>query len=191
MRSICNNHVGVARLTRARSVLWASLIGYGLSISIGASPILGQPEEKRAELILSMARSSLPFRSAISSKSYELLWRQSGQATRVILPLTRTELWSVPIRNVDSLIKTAIRAGVFVHPLGADWNHLFRPRPVDMSMNAEQKAMMAQAKASRATSAIGIMLPPHAAMIEYALTKGISATMQPQDGPAKIKLQLN
>ena len=38
-------------------------------------------------------------------------------------------------------------------------------------MSDEQKAMMAQAMASKAATGVSMMLPPRAAMVEYALTK--------------------
>ena len=44
-----------------------------------------------------------------------------------------------------------------------------------MSMNAQQKAMLALAESSRATMGIGMMLPLRGPRVEYALTKGAGA----------------
>jgi hypothetical protein len=38
-----------------------------------------------------------------------------------------------------------------VHQLDADWNDVFRSSPGNMSMNAQQKAMLARAESSEAT----------------------------------------
>ena len=57
-------------------------------------------------------------------------------------------------------------------------------------MNDRQKAIMAQAKSSKATMGVAMMLPPRAAMVEYALTKDANA-QAPSKEPAKIILNLN
>ena len=57
-------------------------------------------------------------------------------------------------------------------------------------MSDEQKAMMAQTMASSAATGVSMMLPPRAAMVEYALTKDATAQASSKE-PAKIILRLN
>ena len=99
-------------------------------------------------------------------------------------------MWLVPQENVETVRKVAAQYGVGVHQLDADWNHVFRSTPANMSMNAQQKAMLAQAESSKATMGVGMMLPLRGPRVEYALTKGAGAQAASNE-PAKIKLQLN
>ena len=175
-----SNHIGSEKLEtmiHARPVLAASLLGCALSISIGAGPALGQPEEKRVELIVSMPRSSLPF--SLRRLVYDAINKRSGATTRQALPLTKSEMWSVPQENVETVRKVAAQYGVGVHQLDADWNHVFRSSPANMSMNAQQKAMLAQAESSKATMGVGMMLPLRGPRVEYALTKGAGVQQLP------------
>ena len=129
-----------------------------------------------------MIMSKLPLQS---STTYKAIWKHAGEATTQVLTLTKAEMWSVPPSNVEAVRKAADRYGVGVNQLGADWNHVFRSAPADMSVNDRQKAIMAQVKSSKATMRVTMMLPPRAAMVEYALTK--DANLQaPSKEPAKI-----
>ena len=165
----------------------ACLLGFWLAAN--ASTATAQQEEKPAQLIMSMSGSQLPFRELLAPGLYEALTRQSGQATRrVVLPLTRTELWSIPSRNVDALMRAAVKAGVRVDRLEADWDQLFRRMPGGMLTNGHQN-LAPRPEWSKGASAVHMMLPPQAAMMEYALTRDAGAT--PQGHLAKIRLRLN
>jgi hypothetical protein len=150
---------------------------------LATAPALSQPEQERVPMIM----SNLPLQS---STTYKAIWKHAGEANSQVLTLTKTEMWSVPQNNVKAVRKAARRYGVGVNELAADWNHVFRPVPAHTSMSGEQKAMMAQAMASKAATGISMMLPPRAAMVEYALTKNATA-LAPSKEPAKIILELN
>ena len=150
---------------------------------LATAPALSQHEQERVPMIM----SKLPLQS---STTYKAIWKHAGEATTQVLTLTKAEMWSVPPSNVEAVRKAADRYGVGVNQLGADWNHVFRSAPADMSVNDRQKAIMAQVKSSKATMRVTMMLPPRAAMVEYALTK--DANLQaPSKEPAKIILNLN
>jgi hypothetical protein len=172
-------------IVHIRFLLAACLLG--LALSVGPGTAAAQPEEKRAALIMSMPASPLAFRAALAPTLYEDLARQSGQASRrLVLPLTRTELWSVPSRKVASLTEAAAKAGVRVNRLEADWNQLFRQMPAGM---LTKRDMPPGRGSSGATGATHMMLPPQAAMMEYALTRDAGAASQ--ERPAKIRLRLS
>ena len=140
-------------------------------------------ESDRVGLIL----SKLPPQG---SAAYEAVRMPAGKAKGQILPLTKSEVWSVPARKVDA-IKSAARAhGVDVDVLDADWNHVFRPPPADLKLTAQQEAMMQHAHAEKATTAIGIVAAPAPALVEYALTKDAAAKLPAKDAP-KIVVTLS
>src|SRR6516162_10105146 len=93
-------------------------------------------------------------------------WPQThDQNARMILshlPLNNAEMWSVPYDRVAIVKATAARFGVIVNEFAADWNHLFRPMPAHPSLTVKHKGTMRSAIS-------GMMLPPRAAMVEYAL----------------------
>jgi hypothetical protein len=123
------------------------------------------------------------------STTYRAIKKRAGTPPVQVLTLTTTEVWSVPRDRVAVVKRSAARLGVEVNELAADWDHVFRTMPAHTSMSDEQKALMAQAMASRAATGVSMTLPPRAAMVEYALTK--DATAQPSKEPSKIVLELN
>ena len=88
-----------------------------------------------------------------------------------MLTLTKTEMWEVPKENVEAVKKAAGEHGAAATQLGADYNEMFHPAPVDMRMSPKQSGMMEMAKASKSTMGVGMMATPMAPMVEYALTK--------------------
>ena len=130
------------------------------------------------------------------SATYKALKALADNPTVQALPLTKSEIWSVPADKVDAVMKAASQHGVGVRQLsertaadpgprrrtrGAipeasreprdDWNQIFRLAPADIKMNDKQKQLMEIAKASRATVGVGVMETPFAPVVEYALTK--------------------
>lgn len=141
-------------------------------------------ETERVPIIL----SKLPPQS---SPNYKTMRKRAGENTTVeVLSLTSTEVWSVPPARIDALKAAAARLGVGVTGLAADWNHLFRPMPMGMATKGAHEAMLGQTGSSMATMGVGMMLPPRAAMVEYALTRGADA-QPPTREPAKVVLRLN
>jgi hypothetical protein len=187
-RLVGDNPREFAVMMYARLILATSLLGCGLSVGMGSA--LAQPQEEGVQLIMSMPRSSLPFRHALGRRFYDAIEKRAGRTSRQILPLTGTEMWSVPQENVEAVRKAAAQYGVVANQLGENWNHVFRSTPKAMSMSANQKAMMARAKFSKATLGVGMAQHAAAEMLEYALTKDVGAQANSNEAP-KIKLQLN
>jgi hypothetical protein len=119
-----------------------------------------------------------------ASTAYGIIKKQAGDAIVQVLTLTKTEMWSVRREKIAAVQKVASRFGASVNVLAGDWNHVFRPMPAHTAMSDEQKVMMARIAASNATTGVGMVLPPRAAMMEYALTRDAGE-------PAKIRLTLN
>jgi hypothetical protein len=148
---------------------------------LAAGPAFGQTGGERVPLIL----SRLP---AQGTTAYESLRRQAGNDVSVeSLSLTKSEVWTVAGNRVGGLRAAAARIGVGVTGLAADWNHLFRP----MSARPGGKGPAAHEGigSSPATVGIGMALPPRAAMVEYALTRGMNAGAG--SAPARVILRLN
>jgi hypothetical protein len=150
-------------------------------VMIAASRAWAEPD--RVGLIL----SKLP---AHASAAYTAIRLRAGKATGQVLPLTKTEVWSVPPERVEAVKSAASAQGVEVDVLDADWNHVFRPPPADLKLTAQQEAMMQHAHADKATTAIGIAAAPAPARVEYALTKDAAAKPSAKDAP-KIVVTLS
>jgi len=157
-------------------------VSLGTLLLIAASPALGQAAEESVPLIM-MKPQGASFSTSSLSKLYAALKKRAGKATSQILPLTKTEVWTVPKSKVNSVRKVAARRGVMMSALGATWNRLFRKAPPDTRMNDQQKSMVDKAKASRATMGVDIMTATAAPMIEYALTKDVGA-LDPKNAPS-------
>jgi hypothetical protein len=156
----------------------------------------------RVELIL----SNLP---AKGSKAYDELVVLAGKgATRQLLPMTQSEIWSTPKRNADAVKKGAAARGVGVYELDADWNEVFRPMPgtrgswerkkavkdratsspetMRTFMTEKQRIMQDRAKSSKAVTAVTMVLAAPPGAVEYALTRPVSDADRGQ-----IKLPIN
>ncbi len=135
-----------------------------------------------------------------NSAAYKAIRNRAANATVQVLPLTKTEVWSVPKNSVDAVRKAAARYGADASRLGAHWSHIFRRMRGGMmtngmmrgikGMTAREEMMMKRAMSSRATMGIAMMGMPQAAQVEYALTKDLSS--QPiSTGADKIEIDLN
>jgi len=158
---------------RSRSIRRA-LVLCGL-LSLAADPAGSQTRDQDVRVTL----SKLP---PHTSAAYRTLRTRAGNAPIQMLPLTKAEMWLVPHDRVASVKTAAARFGVALNELAADWNHLFRPMPAHPSLSAEHKAMMTHGLGRSAK-----MLPPRAAMVEYALTQDVGSSHD----AAKIVLRLN
>ena len=172
----------------------------GLMICFAASPVLAQAlspamplvEEERVQLIISKPSSSAHKDKESKSRLSNLLARMrdtfkkhSGETTGNDLSLTKAEVWSVPKSKVEALKKTAAQHGAVVTEVGRDSHHIFRPPPADMTMSGKQKAIMDQAKASKAAMGVKLMMGPAPEMLEHALTG------KAKDGLPKIAVTLS
>ena len=141
--------------------VWAVLLG-GLVIIVG-TPARSQNEGERVRLIM----SRLPPQG---SPSYQAIKKRAGKATGQALPLTKSEMWSVPKASAEAVRTAAAAHGLEVHELGRDWNRLFSPAPADLQLNPQQKAMVDQILAAKATQGVRLVVAPAPSMVEYALT---------------------
>src|SRR6516225_10079896 len=146
----------------------------GTLLLIATAPAMGQGAEEAVPLIM-MKPEGASFSTSSLRKLYAALRKRAGKATSQILPLTRTEVWTVPKTRVDAVRRAAARRGVIMSAIGATWNQIFRKAPPDTKMNDQQKSMVDKARASPATMGVDILTAPAAPVVEYALTKDTGA----------------
>jgi hypothetical protein len=154
----------------------------GYLLWLGGGAVMSQSNEERIPLIMTKLPPS-------GSSAYEAIKKRAGEVIVQSLSLTKAEMWSVPKANAEAVTRTAASHGVDVNPLSANWDHIFVPAPAGMAMSAEQRAMVQRAMSSAAATEIATFLPPRAAVVEYALTRGGGAT--PASEPAQIRVILN
>lgn len=105
-------------------------------------------------------------------KLYNAIRKRSSSAKSQVLPLTNTEVWTVPQANVQSVRKAAARHGVVMRRLTDTWNRVFERAPATTRLGERERSLMERARASIAAIGVGIMVAPRPPMVEYALTKG-------------------
>jgi len=164
-------------MTFSRLICAASAAG-GLLLS-GLGPLSAQSDED-VPLIMLKPQGAGALTGPRLRALYAAIKKRSQTARGELLPLTKTEVWTVPKENVESVRQAAARHGVLMSRLSAAWNHVFHKAPADTKVNDRQMAMMERARASRATMGVGMMAAPSPPMVEYALTKDANA-----QGPAK------
>jgi hypothetical protein len=165
-------------MTFSRRICAASAAGYLL---LGApGPTWAQSDQEDVPLIMVKPQGAGALTGPRLQKLYAAIKRRAHRAKSELLPLTKTEVWTVPKDNVESVRQAAARHGVIMSRLSATWNQLFHKAPADAKVNSRQQAMLERARASRATMGVGMMASPRPPMVEYALTKDASAA-----GPAK------
>ena len=143
--------VGLMACFAANSVLAQSL-------SPGSSPA----EEERVQLIISKPPSFAKDKQDKSRVAHERMRdafkKHSGETTGRALSLTKAEVWSVPKSKVEALKQAAAEHGAIVTELGPDSHHVFHEPPADMTMSETQKAIMDQAKASKSTMGVKLVM---------------------------------
>ena len=145
----------------------------GSLVWLTSPPVLAQAEETVPLIMLKPQGAA--FGAPRLRKLYATLKKRAGKATSQILPLTKTEVWSVPKENVEAVRKGAARHGVIMNRLGATWAHVFLKAPANIKMSDKQNSLMERAKASKAVMGVGVMTAPPPPMVEYALTKDAQA----------------
>ena len=133
-------------------------------------PALAQAEQDAVPLIM-LKPQDAAFSAPRLRKLYDAIKKRAGKTTSQVLPLTKTEVWSVPKDKADAVRKLAARHGVVMNRLSATWRHVFHMAPANMKMSDKQTSMMAMARSSKAVMGIGVMMAPPPPMVEYALTK--------------------
>ncbi len=173
------------RLRSAIAGFGASLLSATLCSGVAVAQGAGQPD--RVPLIMTKLPPS-------GSAKYKAIIGKAGKARGQVLTLTKTEMWEVPKENVEAVKKAAGEHGAAATQLGADYNEMFHPAPVDMRMSPKQSGMMEMAKASKSTMGVGMMATPMAPMVEYALTKDAGPNIggpATSPGAARVKVKLS
>ena len=162
----------------------------GVVAFLGTGPAAAQPQEEGVPLIMMSTQSTAAFGSYSFRKLIAALKKRAGKSKRTLLPLTKSEVWTVPKDKVAAVRKEASRHGVVMSRLGAAWNILLKRLPAGRRMNSKQKALMEVAKASAATVGVGMVAAPPPPLMEYALTKDANLPAASQ-AAAKITVALS
>ena len=170
----------------------ASVALVGLAALQAASPAAAQAraEDEGVPLIMMRTESTAAFGGERLRKLVAALKKRAGKSSRKVLPLTKTEVWTVPKENVAAVQKEASRRGVVMSQLTAGWNQLLRRPPAQRMMNTRQQAIVDGAKASAATLGVGVMATPPPPMMEYALIKDAGLPVASQ-GASTINVALS
>src|SRR4029079_6210450 len=126
-------------MTYSRAICVTSLLGCLALLAPG--PANAQPAQDDVPLIM-LKPPGAAFSAHRLRKLYDALKKPAGRSTSQILPLTKTEVWSVPKENVEAVRKEAARRGVVMNRLSASWNHIFQKASADVKVNDKQKSMM-------------------------------------------------
>jgi hypothetical protein len=148
-----------------------------------------QSEQEDVPLIMLKPQGASALSGPRLRRLYAAIKGRSQRAKGVLMPLTKTEVWTVPKENVEGVRQAAARHGVIMSRLSASWNHIFHKAPADTKVNGKQMAMLERARNSRATMGVGMMASPRAPMVEFALTKDASAE-GPQRGATRVTVAL-
>ena len=165
-------------MTFSRRICAASAAGCLLLCAPG--PTWAQSDQEDVPLIMLKPQGAGALTGPRLRKLYAAIKQRAQRAKGEMLPLTKTEVWTVPKDSVEGVRQAAARHGVIMSRLSATWNHLFHKAPADAKVNQRQQAMLERARSSRATMGVGMMSSPRPPMVEYALTKDAGAA-----GPAK------
>ena len=174
-------------MTYARTICATPLIGCLVWFSAG--PAMAQTEQERVPLIMLKSPSTASFGRHRLRSLYAAMKKRAGKATRQVLTLTKTEVWSVPKQNVGA-VKKAAPAWRGHEPAWFDLEPCFPAGAGRREMNDKQKAHYGAGHCLQGNPGCrhdgGRLLPP---MVEYALTKDAKRPA-PQRG-AKITVELD
>jgi len=172
------NYSGYAMI-HARVVFAATSVGALLWLA--STPALAQADDTVPLIMLKPQGAA--FGAQKLRRLYAALKKRSARATSQMLPLTKTEVWTVPKDQVEPMRKTAARHGVVMSRLSATWNRVFQKAPSDARITSKQKSILDRARSSLATLSVAMMAAPAAPMVEYALTKDPNVQSSTQDSP--------
>ena len=139
--------------------------GFSLAFSAVAEPSAAADE--RTSLVL----SHLPLKT---SRAYHALRRAAGDATGEILPMTKSEMWSVDRERVEPLRALAKKSGVTIEEVKDPAMNALLPMKAGQAMTPKQSEMMHSAMRDKSTMSFSVMSLPDPAMLEYALTRGMN-----------------
>jgi hypothetical protein len=144
-------------------------------------PAAAQAQDGGVRIILSNpANGAVPFRQSVRQRDYDAIRQRAGSSASVqVLPLTRTEVWSVPRANATAVRTEAQRHGVAVELMAASPGPTIAAKSAAIDMSETQKLAFDQARASLAAVGIKMMQLPSPPVVEYALTSGVAAAHTP------------
>ena len=167
----------------AVSRIVAALAMFTLTGTAWSQTVASTAQTDRAGLIL----QHLPLKT---SRAYRALRNAAGDATGEILPMTKSEMWSVPRQNLQNLLKLAAKSGVVIKELDDQASNALTPMDPGAKMTGKQNKMMQEAKDRSSTMGVTMMALPEASVLEYALTRGMSSPSPETIAPV-ITLKLN
>jgi Metallo-peptidase family M12 len=167
-------------------MMWDRAIFLGFLLAclawLQSGPADAQAHGDSVRVILSNpADTTSPFRQSVRQGAYDAIRQRAGSSASVqVLPLTRTEVWSVPRGNVTAVRTEAQRHNVAVELVAASPGPIIDAKAAAaVSMSATQKQVFDQARASLAAVGIKMMQLPSPPIMEYALSSGGAAAQTP------------
>src|ERR1700682_4035289 len=133
-------------------------------VGVGASPAPAQPPGGDTKDASSTTEQVII--SSMPRKRDPLLENLLGKAKSEKLSHTQSEVWTVPGTLVSRLRQRLELLGAKFTHLREDWNHILK-RDNAPTSPAHQE-ILARAKQSPETVAVGVMRAPEAAVAEYA-----------------------
>src|SRR5262249_28589387 len=150
-------------------------------------PQVGKPDAEIEHVIISNAPEH-------TSRIHALISRLFGKSKTEKLGTTASEVVSIPKRKIELLEQRLKQVGAKVTRLRDNWRQILTRRKADAPLSPEQKAAVDRASKSPATTSVGVLQMPDAAVAELALTRfeqsvGTKGRAGPQDDPyAKVFL---
>src|SRR6476660_3446028 len=135
--------MGYVAMIYGRVVFAAASLGSVLWLA--PTTALAQAEPDAVPLIM-LKPQGASFSAPRLRKLYAAIKKRSARATSQMLPLTKTEVWTVPKDQVESVRKTAARHGVAMSRLSATWNYVFHKAPRDAKIGDKQKSIFDRAR---------------------------------------------
>jgi peptidyl-Asp metalloendopeptidase len=177
--------------TGTAAILAAGLLAFcvGAPALAQTKPDAGKPGGETEQIIISNAPEH-------TSRIHALISRLLGKFKTERLGTTASEVLSIPKSKVELLEQRLKQVGAKVTRLRENWNHILTKRQADAPLTAEQKAAVDRASKSPATTSVGVLQMPNAAVAELALTRfeqsvGTKGRAGPQGDPyAKVFLPL-
>jgi hypothetical protein len=140
----------------------------------GQAPAPGAAGVDNAELIIAQATSDGRSRVRDLFRALKQLVLES-----ILLPMTKSEKWTVLKKDVEAVKKAAAARGLVVIELGADWNNIMRSAPADTQLSEQQKLLTELAKAAPATTRVNTVVGPPPAVLEYAVIGDVNCPAEP------------
>ena len=168
---------------RASATCLMALAIFALTGAARSQSVEGATPSDRVGLIL----HHLPLKT---SRAYRALRSAAGDASGEVLPMTKSEMWSVPKQNLDRLQQLAAKSGVVIKQLDDQASNALAPMSPNAKMTGSQNKMMQEAKERPSTMGVTMMALPEPAVLEYALTRGMNSKDLEANAPV-ITLKLN